>query len=189
MPAQKNIIMIVDKEPIIEGKLYSFWYEGDDGNIYDTIMERFYDRNWLYNFFKENSSDLKYFKIEDIEKAIDRTIDDLDAIDDLFTGDGDGLESFFMNLSHNVNEVPFQRSKGKLGVHQNIFRKSWVRIYALKSSDGIYFITGGAIKLTENMDDRKHTHYELRRLDQCMNFLKSKGFCDIEGFYEFLYEQ
>lgn len=53
--------MIVDKEPIIEGKLYSFWYEGDDGNIYDTIMERFYDRNWLYNFFKENSSDLKYF--------------------------------------------------------------------------------------------------------------------------------
>ena len=64
----------------------------------------------------------------------------------------------------------------------------WLRIYAIRLNDGKYIITGGAIKLTEKMQDRPHTAFELKKIEIVRDFLKSLGVFDDEGFIEYLEE-
>lgn len=64
--------------------------------------------------------------------------------------------------------------------------RSWLRIYALKLSAGIYIITGGAIKLTATMQERQHTDNELKKLEKARRFLIDEHICDDEGFIDYL---
>ena len=63
---------------------------------------------------------------------------------------------------------------------------SWLRMYALKIGDDMYLITGGTIKLTDRMDERAHTHKELRKIEACMDFLLEQGIIDEPGVIELL---
>ena len=65
---------------------------------------------------------------------------------------------------------------------------SWLRIYAIRLTDGKYIITGGAIKLTLEMKDREHTQNELIKLDKVRRFLLEEGIVDDEGFIDYLAE-
>lgn len=180
--------MRVDTNPLVEGKLYAFWYDEDNGNIYEVAMEKLYDREWLWNFFNEHKQDLGYYHVSDIAEAIERTIDDLDLIDDLLLDGTTDQDGYFRDLSTNYKDSYLQRSKGKLshltGVHYN----SWVRFYAIRIEDNIYVLTGGTIKLTEKMQERQHTNLELIRLEQCRDYLIGQEVCDFCGFSEFLCE-
>ena len=64
--------------------------------------------------------------------------------------------------------------------------KGWLRIYAIKLEDGIYVITGGAIKLTKSMNEAENTNEELKYLEQCKNYLKSINVIDVMSFCEYL---
>ena len=50
--------------------------------------------------------------------------------------------------------------------------KGWLRVYAIRLAQNCYLITGGAIKLTQNME-RKHLQKELKKLDQARMFLRN----------------
>lgn len=50
----------------------------------------------------------------------------------------------------------------------------------------MYIITGGAIKLTDNMGERPHTLRELKKMQICEQFLKNEGIVDEEGIIELL---
>ncbi len=50
----------------------------------------------------------------------------------------------------------------------------------------MYIITGGAIKLTDNMEERPHTLAQLKKLDSCRQYLKELGAIDEEGVIELL---
>lgn len=178
----------VDSNPIVENRLYAFWFDGDNGNIYTVAMNKLYDREWLWNFFNDHKRELGYFHVSDISDAIERTIDDLDMINDMFLDGNNHLDTYFHDLSENQADEYFQRSKGKLSHLPQMRRNSWVRFYAIKIEDGVYVLTGGTIKLTENMQDSPHTIAELNRLRQCRDYLIEQGICDFCGFCEFLYE-
>lgn len=178
----------VDSNPIVENRLYAFWFDGDSGNIYDVSMEQLRDIEWLRSFFKKHKQDLGYFHVSDINEAIERTMDDLDMIDDLFLNETIDLDTLFRNLSQNWTDDFFQRSKGNVSYLPQARRNSWVRFYAIKIDDGIYVLTGGTIKLTEKMQDREHTRLEVNRLERCRDYLVGLGICDFCGFYEFLNE-
>lgn len=178
----------VDSNPIVENRLYAFWFDGDDGNIYDVTMEQLYDREWLWNFFNEHKQDLGYFHVSDIYDAIERTIDDLDLIDDLLLDGTTDLDTYFRDLSQNYKDPYLERSKGKLSHLPEVRQNSWVRFYSIRLESGIYVLTGGTIKLTENMAEREHTLREANRLEQCRDYLVGQGICDFHGFYEFLNE-
>ena len=64
--------------------------------------------------------------------------------------------------------------------------KSWLRIYALKLSDGCYIITGVAIKLTRTMQEREHTLQELLHQEQVRNFLLANNIIDNDSFIDYL---
>lgn len=174
----------VDANPLVEGKLYAFWFDGDNGNVYTVAMERMYDREWLWNFFTEHKKDLGYFYVSDINDAIERTIDDLDMINDFLLDGTKTLDTFFHDLSYDWHDPFFQRSKGKLAYLPQMRHNSWVRLYAIKIENDIYVITGGTIKLTEKMQDREHTRKEVLRLEKCRDYLVSLKIFDFIGFRE-----
>jgi hypothetical protein len=65
---------------------------------------------------------------------------------------------------------------------------SWLRIYAIRLADGVYIVTGGAIKLTATMQEREHTLKELYKIDQVRRFLLSEKIIDNDGFVEYISE-
>ena len=65
---------------------------------------------------------------------------------------------------------------------------SWLRLYAIKLDDGIFLITGGAIKLTHLMQERQHTLIELRRMEMVRNYLIENGVIDSDGLIEYTKE-
>jgi len=67
-----------------------------------------------------------------------------------------------------------------------IRKKTWLRIYALKFGDDKYIITGGTIKLTDNMSERDHTMEELRKLEECRRFIIDEKIVDEDGVIELL---
>lgn len=64
-------------------------------------------------------------------------------------------------------------------------RRSWLRLYAIKLSAGIYIITGGAIKLTRTMQDRQHTLIELEKMEKVRNFLLDEKVFDEDSFTDY----
>ncbi|MEA5402879.1 hypothetical protein VB776_08135 [Arcicella sp. DC2W] len=50
-------------------------------------------------------------------------------------------------------------------------KKSWLRIYAIQIQD-VFIVTGGAIKLTQTMQEHEHTQQELNNLMKVANGLK-----------------
>jgi hypothetical protein len=67
------------------------------------------------------------------------------------------LSGFFKPLDNReIGIVPYEYQKLKAKGEE---RKSHLRIYAIRYQDTI-IVTGGAIKLTDRMQDRKHTNDE-----------------------------
>lgn len=65
-----------------------------------------------------------------------------------------------------------------------ILRKSWLRIYAIRIAKNIYIISGGAIKLTQKMNN-DDLRLELNKLEITKQFLIDKGLFD-EYDFEYL---
>ena len=63
---------------------------------------------------------------------------------------------------------------------------SWLRIYAIKLSEGIYVIIGGAIKLTLKMEERVHTKLELVKMEKVRSFLLNENIIDNDSFVEYM---
>ena len=64
-------------------------------------------------------------------------------------------------------------------------RGSWLRLYAIKLSMGIYIITGGTIKLTRTMQEREHTLQELEKMEKVRNFLIQERVFDEDSFTDY----
>lgn len=63
---------------------------------------------------------------------------------------------------------------------------SWLRIYAIRLSEGVYVITGGAIKLTFTMEERTHTKLELHKLERVRRFLLEEKIIDNDSFDDYV---
>lgn len=102
------------------------------------------------------------------------------------TPDAD-LDKIFRPLENNrTNEIVLGKEKAKLRKHPR--HASWLRLYAIKLEPGCYIITGGAIKLTQKMEERSHTLQELRKMEQVRNLLVEVGVVDNVGFSEYVSE-
>jgi len=55
----------------------------------------------------------------------------------------------------------------------------FLRLYAIRLEDDTYIITGGAIKLTKEMN-REHLELEKQKLEQVKYFLRSNGITYLE---------
>ena len=170
--------------------LWAVRYDGAADNALQQLFSQWSDPEWLVNFFMENLPDLEaYFKITDINQAIYDTIDDNMRLQCLIldiSPDAD-LDRIFRPLNNcRTSEMLLGKEKARIKARPR--HVSWLRIYAIKLEPGCYIITGGAIKLTQTMQERSHTLAELSRMEQVRNFLIDSRAVDTDSFMDYLSE-
>lgn len=173
-----------------DGRLWAVRYDGEADNALYNLFDQWNDVVWLRSFFKKHIDDLSsYFKITDINKAIYDTIEDAERLQCLIMDISPeaNLDLLFRPLDNKrTSDMLLGKEKGKL--KNRINHASWLRIYALKLSSGIYIITGGAIKLTATMQERNHTLAELSRMEAVRQFLLNEQIIDDDSFNDYLKE-
>lgn len=184
---QKPWIMTFD-EITEDGRLWAVRYEGENDNALYTLFDQWSDVMWLRSFFKANWRDLtSYFKITDVNQAIEDTIEDSDKLQGIIMdiSPSANLDELFRPLE-NYRTKGFFLGKEKAKLKRIKRHSSWLRIYAIRLSEGVYVITGGAIKLTLKMEEREHTRQELVKLEQVREFLLSENIIDDDSFVEYM---
>ena len=170
-----------------DGRLWAVRYEGETGNAFDLLFSRWYDLNWLREFFKENIADLSsFFHITDVYEAVMDTVEDAKQLECLMLdiSPDANLDILFKYLENSrFAEMSLGREKAK---GRGLQHPSWLRIYAIKIDPGVYLVTGGAIKLTATMAERKHTMAELAKMERVRNYLMDNGVFDLAGFNDYI---
>lgn len=177
-------------------KVFSIQYQENESHIFEQLFDNWSDFEYLFDFFHEHTNDLhnshwqkKFGKKLSIEQAIDITVEHaLDfektilalAEKNTTNGYGNSLNQIFVPLSKTFHE-PLKTALKSYGTG----RDSWLRIYAVHIQD-VYIITGGAIKLTELMQDRPHTQKQLDSMKLVVSELKRNGFTKNTDF-DFVY--
>lgn len=184
---KKNYKMTFDKI-LDDGRLWAVRYDEQEQNCFDELFDRWYDVQWLKSFFTDNLSDLSaYFHITDVYKAIMETIEDASTLECLMLdiSPDANLNTLFRHLENNrFSEMTLGKEKAR-GKSVNK-HSSWLRIYAIKIEDGIYVVTGGAIKLTATMSERTHTLAELAKMEMVRNYFIDNGVFDKEGLNDYI---
>jgi hypothetical protein len=162
--------------------LYAFQFPNEEFDELERVFDEWNDPLFLFEFFTNNEADLK--GLNTIEEAIIKTKNEakrfVNRMLDLATSNPHKLNEFFTNLENKeYRSIQLQRQKAK---------QNWLRLYALKitqeDEDDRYVITGGMIKLTQNMEDKPHGEIELNKINKCRDYLKSIGVYDFESFIE-----
>ena len=127
-----------------------------------------------------------FFYITNVYEAIMDTIDDASRLECLMLdlSPDANLDILFNHLENTrYSEMSFGKEKAK---GKGLQHPSWLRIYAIKIESGVYLVTGGAIKLTATMAERRRTLAELANMENVRNHLIDNGVFDIDGFNDYI---
>lgn len=161
-----------------EDGLWSIQLEGSAQSEFEEFFDRVNDVEWLYDFFDQNGVDLYggFFGNVSIGESASRTLVEAEEMENLlydFSEQGfRGTETTLQHLFKPLNNFEYaisrhQKSKARI-------RNGWLRLYAIRLAENCFLVTGGAIKLTPNMK-RDHLEYELKKLEQAKQFLRTNG--------------
>lgn len=172
--------------PIFGTNLFAFQYTGETKDELSRLFDLWADPEYLEEFFEDNNADIThgYYGTFTVEGAIFETYEHAESLEEHLLALAEqseyeqlkGLEQIFKPL-HNSQTKILQLNKSKA-------RNHWLRLYALRVDKNVYIITGGAIKLTQTMQERQHTMDEINKIDRCRQFLIDKGVVDIDGLIE-----
>lgn len=197
-------------ETIIKDSLYAIKYDDSEvdefensefeeayekPNEFRRLFNNWSDPEYLEAFFQKHKTDLQreFYNFISIEDAINQTIEEsLELEEKLIEVAENGKENDFNNLQNlfkplnkkenGIIRIPlYQESKVYGACH-----KSWLRIYAIRIEKNVYIITGGAIKLTEDMNNREHLLLELNKLKRVRQFLIDIEIIDNDSIIEFI---
>ncbi|TLU98886.1 hypothetical protein [Dyadobacter luticola] len=171
---------LIELVQIVPEHLYAVRYEGNEQNEYDRIFDSWDDIEYLDQFFTYNADDLltPFYDFCTIEEAVSKTLIEASKFDDrLFKAASNGqfsveMADIFKPLVQSIKRGGKWEESKAYGPE----RKSWLRLYAIRTSYDVYVVTGGAIKLTRKMEDREHTRIELKKLNVVAQFLRNNGF-------------
>jgi len=172
-----------------DGRLWAVRYDGEADNELYNVFDKWNDVLWLRNFFIVNKTDLWLnYNMSNINEAVMDTVEDSEVLEIalLDLSPSADLDTLFRPLSNYMRESYLEKEKAKISQRKK--HASWLRIYAIKLSNGIFIITGGAIKLTATMQERAHTVIELMKIEQVRRFLIDNGIADETGFEDYIKE-
>lgn len=171
----------------IHEHLWAVRFDGEPDNELSILFDKWNDVYYLNDFFKRNKKILQNYFHVTVSEAIIDTLDDSKYLEDVILDlkPESNLDHIFTALSGKEYSY-LGRSKAKRFGKKT--HDCWLRVYAIKLESGTYIITGGAIKLTQKMQDAEHTVIELNKIKQCRDFLVSQGVIDIDSFKEVVIE-
>jgi hypothetical protein len=153
-----NIVRIFVEEEGENG-IWSIHINGKTKNEFENFFDQTNDVRFLYNFFEKHQADLMagFFGKMTTEDAVLRTLEEVEEMEDVlydytergFSENGNCLQHLFKPLNNYEYAIcSHQKSKARI-------KRGWLRIYALRLAPNCYLVTGGAIKITYDMN-RKH---------------------------------
>jgi hypothetical protein len=157
--------------------LFAVKYEGSDLDELELLQEKWADPLDLREFFKQYKQDYEnYYGKASLSQIVEKAIDDADALfETLFKlaedESGKHLSEFFKPLHNKEAGTAYELQQLKA---YGTLNNSFLRIYAIRFGNS-YVITGGTIKLTNLMKQRRHTQLELYKLDLVRDYLQEKG--------------
>lgn len=155
------------------------------------LFSKWNNAEYLLDFFMDNFEDLKsFFKIERLDQAIEDTFEDADILEKLILDFPytENLDELFKPLDITDTRMSVL-SREKARNWDRNRHASWLRIYAIRLEPNVYVVTGGAIKLSRTMQERKHTALELDKLNKCKVYLQSNGVFDQDSFVGLVNEE
>lgn len=167
--------------------IYSVKYDDQPVNEFRRLFSEWTNPEYLESFFEANKQDLEsdFYQNLSVDDAIFLTIDDAEflrrkMIEFAKNNKINELKRMFLPLHQmEKSDVHFSNRKAYGGME-----KSWLRLYAIKTTDEVYLITGGAIKLTRAMQEREHTNLELSKMQRCKDYLREQGMYDQDAFLD-----
>ena len=160
---------------IFANNLFSFHYKDEDDNEFDRLMTLWTDVAYIRSFAKSNN-------IKDINNFITDILSNAEEIDDFLhnlVADSESFSKYFEPLQTSEYAKVLSFQKGKI-------RKNQLRLYAIKIDENCFVITGGAIKMSQTMQEHPDTVLELKKLNVARTFFQSNGVFDDESFYEII---
>lgn len=157
--------------------LYTVQYDFDERDSLTIAYEELTDTEKLHEFFKQYKQDFeKFYGKLAITEVVPKTIEEADRLFNVLLelADNDSetsLNELFKPLDNNEAEdspYDFQQLKAYSD------NPGWIRLYAVRYGES-YIFTGGTIKLTQRMKDRKHTKFELDKLQKVSEYLAEQG--------------
>ena len=166
--------------------LFAIKFTGETKDEFSRLFELWQDAEYLEEFFETHKSDLEngFWDTTSVEDAIIETFEYarefesalLELSEKSNAEQIESMEDIFSPLHNSQYHI--------LTLNKSKAKQTWLRLYALRVDSDVFIITGGAIKLTQKMQDRKHTAIELRKIESCRRFLLDQGIIDIEGVIE-----
>jgi hypothetical protein len=171
--------------------LLSVQFDKEESDEFTLLFDKWNDIEFLEQFFEDNKADLQsgFFGNISIEEAVFRTIDEAEMLEEYIrtvaqTGkvnpEESRLDLLFSSLHKNDYSIQLLQSKA-----YGSGRRSWLRLYAIRIAENLYVVSGGAIKLTETMNNRPHLLRELQKLKVTQHYLKEIDLLN-ENDYEFI---
>ncbi len=155
-------------------RLFTVKFDGEELDALEKLRAEWSSAEFLTEFFTKFQKD--YFEafgksnrlmlVRETMKSADRLFEKLVVLAQI--SDLGVLSRFFKPLDNRElgnGPYEFQKLKAK-GEEQ----KSYLRIYAIRYQETV-IVTGGAIKLTNRMEDRPHTKEQLKKLELVKVFL------------------
>ena len=139
-----------DKGPTAGEGLWAVEYEPGTGNAFDNLWDLWDDVEFMRDFCRKNFADLqaKFGYAISLDDAVEVLMEEADLL---------------------------QLSKAP--AHKKLNSNPKLRIYAVRIDPSTYVVTGGAIKLTNKMQERPHTDQEKQKLEKVGSWLKESGAC------------
>ncbi|SDC96909.1 hypothetical protein [Niabella drilacis] len=166
-------------------KLYAVKFDGETQDEYQKAFNQWQDVEYLHDFFEEHKADLEngFYNCPSVDEAIAQTLKESREFEQR-------IRALCKQEKNNLNDVifrPLNKKETKIELQQNKAygmgnSRSWLRLYAIRLSQSIYFVTGSAIKLTATMSEREHTKKELEKLTKVAQDLKDEGIIEEDDF-------
>jgi hypothetical protein len=173
---------------IVKTNLVSVKFKGEFNNEFRLLFDNWQDLEYLEQFFEEHKSDLQsgFYGTMTVEDAVFRTIEESEKMETFIKKVAESgniisrntlYDLIFKPLHENDDSIYHLKSKayGKT-------KHSWLRLYAIQLAPNHYVVSGGAIKLTETMNERNHLKHELDKLNATAEYLKEVGLITDEDY-------
>ena len=159
----------------IRDGVYAVRYPDEEDNELSKLLDKWNDTFYLRQLFRNKNKLKTYFEIDDINVAVQDTLDDAAYLEDIIlNGKQEDLDDMFHPLSREDSTI-VAYSRRKARNWERVDHDSWLRIYAIKLDPGVYVITGGAIKLARKMQDANATNNELQKLNALKQYFIDSG--------------
>lgn len=163
---------------IFADRLFAFQYEGEVDNEFDRLMDLWTDVSYLKRYAQIN-------EIKNILNFANNRLKDAEQIQDFLEDlnqNKEPYEFYFEPLQILEFNKILSLQKGKI-------KENKLRYYAIKIDDNCFVITGGAIKMSQTMQEHPDTNKELIKLRMVKEYLNKSGVFDEDSFFELLIEQ